>query len=281
MIFIVLLVLTQQLYAQPYLDVAALRYQYSPDAGGFRRSYQPNHFTYSTVAVNIPLVFKDSAVLLLGASADQWQVRSPALAALPSTLNGMALPLTYVKPLHQKWIATAVLVLRWNGSETFRFKDNNQAGGAVLLTYKKHPDLKYKFGLYYNREFFGNFFVPLAGIDWKINNRLQLFGVLPGNLVLERKVSHRFYYGASFRAVTTSYSYGDLKRFLRIDDNQVQAFADWYLTKNVVLNAEVGHSLFRRFRTGSTTNHHKYELKEKFRDDVLFRVSMLYRVRFD
>jgi hypothetical protein len=49
----------------------------------------------------------------------------------------------------------------------------------------------------------------------------------------------------------------------------------------VVLNAEAGHSLFRRFRTGSTTNHHKYEVKEKFRDDVLFRVSMLYRVRFD
>jgi hypothetical protein len=60
----------------------------------------------------------------------------------------------------------------------------------------------------------------------------------------------------------------------------VQAFADWYLTKNVVLNAEAGHSL-----SGVThrqyTNHHKYEVKEKFRDDVLFRVSMLYRVRFD
>jgi hypothetical protein len=107
-----------------------------------------------------------------------------------------------------------------NGSETFGFKDNNQAGGAVLLTYKKHPDLKYKFGLFYNREFFGNFFVPLAGIDWKINNRLQLFGVLPGNLVLERKVSRRFLLRRFLPRRHPHLTAMGFEKFLRIDDNQ-------------------------------------------------------------
>ena len=32
--------------AQPYIDVASVKYQYSPDAGVVRRGMQPNHFTY-------------------------------------------------------------------------------------------------------------------------------------------------------------------------------------------------------------------------------------------
>lgn len=219
-----------QLSAQPYVDLASVRYQYSPDAGGFRRGFNANRFTYGTATVNIPLVFKDSSVLLFGPSAEQWKIWSKALPELP-TFKGMALPLTFVKPLTGTWTATAVFVTRWNGSKTFPFTNDFQAGGALLLTFKKSPTLKYKFGLYYNREFFGNFFVPLGGIDWKINNRLQLFGVLPGSLILERKVTPHFYYGASFRSITTSYRYGDLKNFVRIDDNQLQAFADAYLTQ--------------------------------------------------
>lgn len=278
---IILLFGALQLCAQPYLDIAAVKYQYSPDAGAFRRNFQSNHFTYSTAALNIPLVFKDSSILLLGPSAEQWNIRSAAFPDVPNDLKGLALPLTFVKPLNELWTGTFLFVPRWNGSETFHFKNNNQLGGAVLFTYKKSNALKYKFGLYYNHEFFGNFFMPLAGIDWAVNNRLKVFGVLPGNLVVERKVSRQFYYGVSFRAITTSYRYGDLKKFIRIDDNQLQAFADWYLTKNVVLNAEAGHSVFRRFRTGTRDGDRKYEMKDKFRDDVLFRVALLYRMRFD
>ena len=275
-----ILLAAQQLCAQPYVDLAAVKYQYSPDAGIFRRNYHPNHFTYGAVGLNIPIVFKDSSVLLLAPSAEQWQIRSEALPDIPPVFKGLALPLTFVKPLNTIWTATVVFVPRWNGAATFHFNNNMQAGGAVLLTYKKRADLKYKFGLYYNREFFGNFFIPLIGIDWKINNRLQLFGVLPGNVVLERKVSRHFYYGATFRAITTSYRYGDLKNFLRIDDNQLQAFADWYLTKTIVLNAEAGHSVLRRFRTGITNGDPKYEVDDKFNDNVLLRVALLYRMRF-
>jgi hypothetical protein len=266
--------------AQPYLDVAALRYHFSPDAGVFRRSYTPNHYTYATVGLNIPIVFKDSSILLPSPSIDQWDITTSLISDVP-VLKGIALPLTYVKPFSKTWTGTFLFIPRWNGSEQFGFNDRLQLGGAVLLTYKKHADLKYKFGLYYNREFFGNFFVPLAGIDWKINNRLKLFGVLPGNLVLERKVSTRFYYGASFRSITTSYRYGDLKKFIRIDDNQLQAFADLYLSKNIVLSGEAGHSVFRRFRTGLPDGDPKYMVTEKFNDNLLFRLSLLYRVRFD
>lgn len=49
-------------------------------------------------------------------------------------------------------------------------------------------------------EVFGLFVMPLAGSDWRINERNILFDILPGNLTFEHKINKQFYYGACFRA---------------------------------------------------------------------------------
>jgi hypothetical protein len=279
-----------RLHAQPYLDIVSVRYQYSPDAGMTRRGYQPSHFTYGNLTYQAPGVFKDSSILIIGGLLEKWNIKSSGLSHIKPHFTGLALPVTYVKPLNQKWTATASLIPRFDtySDVVVMFGDRMQWGGALLMTYKKSSQLKYKFGLYYNREYFGNFFVPLLGIDWRVNERLKLFGVLPGNLVLERKVSRKFYYGASFRALTNSYKSSssnwldfDDHRFFRIDDNQLQAFADFYLAKNVVLTTEAGHSVFRRLRTGISKGISKYEASEKVNDNVLLRAGLAYRMRFD
>ena len=78
-------------------------------------------------------------------------------------------------------------------------------GGVLLAGYTKNTNLKYKFGVYVNNEFFGVFVMPLAGIDWRINDRNNLFGILPGRLTFELKLNNNFYAGANFRAITNSY----------------------------------------------------------------------------
>ena len=69
-------------------------------------------------------------------------------------------------------------------------KDRNlmtyaQLGGIFLENYIVNNHLKFKLGLYYNREAFGNFFMPLVGMDWKVNKRLSLYGTLPSNYRVE------------------------------------------------------------------------------------------------
>lgn len=279
------LLLQTFLQAQPYIDVAAVRYQQSPDGGVLRRNFNQNGYRYAQAAVNLPLVLKDSSIVLVSPALEWWHLESNAMPQLPQNLYGMALPVAYVKPLRNNWTGTLLVVQRWNGSSGFNFNDRYQLGGAVLLARKKSEALTYKFGLYYNREFFGHFFMPLAGIDWQVSLKLRLFGVLPGNLVLEKKASPSFYYGASFRATTTSYRFPNganrANNFVRIEDNTLQSFADYYLTKNIVLNAEAGHSFFRRYRIGTEAAAKKYFMEEKFNDNWLFRLSLLYRMRFD
>jgi hypothetical protein len=277
------IIITANGNAQPYLDLASIRFHRSSEAGLVRQGFNGNSFEYSQAQVQLPLVLRDSSIILLNPLAEQWSISSAALAPAPQWLRGLTLVSGYIKPWNNNWTTTTLLVARWNGAHHFGFDNRFQLGTVLLATRTLNPRLKYKFGLYYNHEFFGNFFIPLAGIEWTINQRLQLFGILPGSLVLERKASPRFYYGASFRAITTSFRYRSVAadHFVRIDDNQVQAFADLYLQPKLVLTAEAGHSLFRRFRLGETDGAAKYFFKEKFNDGVHFRVSLAYRLRFD
>jgi hypothetical protein len=130
--------------------------------------------------------------------------------------------------------------------------------------------------------------MPLLGIDWKINERTNLFGVLPGSMVLERKVKDGFFIGASFRALTNSYRLnntdsclnGDCsaKNYLRINDNQLGLFADLYFLKRMVFSTEAGHTILRTYRYGSRGNnlHTKRDIDN---DNWYIRGTLAYRLR--
>ena len=203
---------------------------------------------------------------------------------LPNSIHSLALPVSFVKPLTRQWALTTTIITRWNGYGKKIFDNSFQIGGAALATYKKSRNLSYKFGIYYNNEFSGTFIMPLLGIDWQINEKNNLFGVLPGHLVFENKVNKKLYWGVSFRAITNTYQAGYVNRslipkYLRIEDNQLSVFADIWLDKKIVLNLEAGHSIFRDFKLGIENADEKYYFTEKVNDDLLLKVSLAYRLR--
>jgi hypothetical protein len=127
-----------------------------------------------------------------------------------------------------------------------------------------------------NNEFFNVFVMPLAGIDWKINDRNILFGVLPGSLTYEHRINTHFYYGANFRAITNSYY--TAPGYWRINENQLGLYLDTYVTKTIVLNIESGHSLFRKVETGIK---HISKRNADVNDNFYFKLSLAYRIRLN
>ena len=109
-------------------------------------------------------------------------------------------------------------------------------------------------------------------------------------MIYEHRVSKRFYFEPAFRSFTNSYRLHqtqlctgdcDAKRFIRIDENQLAFFADYYFSKRIVLNIEAGHSIFRKIREGAKggkTAGYKIVLTEK--DNFYGRVMLAYRMRF-
>lgn len=263
--------------AQPYLDLAQVSYQNSP--GG-----QPKEFQHLRAQVNVPVVFKDSSVFLLNPI---WEERWLKTTEFSNRQNyqGLILWFTYSKRLGKKWEAMMGFVPRFNGEPEVQFKDGFQAGGALLLTYKKRPGLSFKFGGYYNNEFFGHFFWPLLGIDWKINNKQRFFATLPAFATYEYRASKKISWGGNFRTFTNSYReyiYPNIDThiaYTRFDDNQVGAYLDFYPMPKLVLNAEAGYSIMRRIESAASKNSKPFIISEH--DGLYFRLAVQYRLRFD
>jgi hypothetical protein len=263
--------------AQPYLDLAQASYHTSSGS-------DPKEFEHFRAQANLPVIFKDSSIFLFNPIWEQRWLKIKE-SDTRSQYRGLVAWFTYTKRLGKKWESMLAIIPRFNGESEVQFKEGYQTGGAFLFTYKKRPGLAYKFGLYYNNEFFGNFFMPLLGIDWKINDRQRLFGVFPGYVTDENRISKKIYWGGNFRTFTNSYKLynppGSLQTldYIRIDDNQLGAYLDFYLTPKIVFNVESGYSIMRKLSKGVTKSDEKYTVSEH--DGIYLRATLQYRMRFE
>ena len=267
----ILLFLSTAAIAQPYIDLVNFRYTASP---GFKPSAGSTILNYANVSFNLPLKFKNTDVLIISPFAEKWTAEIEPEHPKQS-YYGLGLPVSYLKNF--KGSNTSVItiaILRMN-DEQIDNQGKLQVGGAALMFMKKKETLTWKFGLYVNGDLFGVFIMPLAGIDWKINEKSNLFGILPANLTYERKLGKKTYSGFTFRTFTNSYAKDT--GYWRVDENQLGAFMDFYLTKNLVLNAEAGSSVLRKIRTGV---ERKAKETWNVNDNIYFKISLAFRMRF-
>lgn len=274
-------------YSQPYLDIAKINYLHTPKKG-FNHKSNPLLSDFYSINVTLPVELRkggDAFVINPFFDHNQGTVSNRSFHVVSQGLAAGFLK----KFNHNEWSLLPTFILRRNKEAGKKVNDLWQYGGALLATWKKNPSVSFKLGLYYNKEFFGNFFMPLAGIDWKIDSKNNLFGVLPGNMVFEHKVSKNFYWGAAFRALTNSYRLqttdpcisGDCsgKNYLRVNDNQLELFADTYITPKIIFSAEAGYTAFRKYRFGFRGKIlHNYTDLEN--DNFYIRTSLAYRLRF-
>ena len=271
--------LSPALYSQPYLDIVKIVYSYSP-LKGLNEKTSPLQANFSSIDLNIPIELKkggNAIIINPFFENNEGEVSSIDFHVMSAgSLFGFL-----KKNIVEDWNLLGGFIIRQNKEAGEDLKDDWQYGGVLLTTYVKDQYLSLKFGIYYNKEFFGNYFMALAGIDWQINSKNNLFGVLPGSLTFEHKVNQRFFYGSTFRALTNSYRLQTtdppLKRYLRVDDNQLGIFGDVYLTKKIVLTGETGYTILRRYRFGFKGENVNEKTDYK-NDNFYFRVSLAYRL---
>ena len=269
------LLLSQKIMAQPYLDIVNLKYTNSPQAGLINQNKNNIKIQYYGIGTNLPIQFKNKKdAVIFSPFFEAWS--SKISTNNRQNYYSMALPVSLFKTIpYTKWSILLTGILRMNDSSLNK-KTKMQVGGAFIISKKRNENLTWKLGLYINNELFGLFVMPLAGIDLKINGRNNLFGVLPGNLTYEHKINDHFYYGANFRALTNSYEKSN--GYWRIDENQLGLYLDTYLNKNLLLNIEAGHSLFRKIKTG-VKRVSKFDAEAN--DNLYVKIAFAYRVRFE
>ena len=148
---------------------------------------------------------------------------------------------------------------------------------AVIATRIMSSKLSLKGGVYYNKEFFGNNFLPLLGCDWKANDRLNIFGLLPNNLFVDYKISNKFHSGFIYKGITSSFRLKESNDYDYVlpEEGQLKLFVDYYITKNIVLNFEGGHTVARNYGFGFLNEK---AVPADFNDGYILKAGLYYRM---
>ncbi len=284
-IFLVLLY-SAEAPGQPYIDIINLKYQsFLP----VKYYHDDNKLSVeeSYLSLNIPIPLKNKDYILTGGVFDQLSFNSPHGQ---KDLYAFNIQLGYLKNWkNTKW-KTLIVVLPKISSDQLKVSNGSfQQGGLLLFTYVKSTSLQYKFGGYYNKEFFGNFYMPLLGVEWKPLPRLNIFGVLPGYMIIEYKANSKFYSGISYQCLTASYRLhdGENYAFARNGDKfwgqmQLKLFLNFYIKKYVVAFGEFGHTLCRKYEVYSKSNQRiVHPVLNKTHDGFIFNLGLAFRIRQD
>ena len=258
--------------------------QYFIDILSFnRQAYNiPNGAQTSDLFVNafIPKVLKSGNTFFVRAHYEKLDLKNDSLSA---SYSSVTLPVgMQVQLKNPKWKFTGLIIPKIAGADLgAAFSNVFQFGAYSLFTVTESEKFRYKFGLYYNREFFGNFFVPLVGIDWKVSDRLTIYGTLPNSMKFSYAVApSRVITGIAFRSLTRSFRGEDVNTFVRYNELQLKTFVDFYITPKNVVFVEGGYFLGKTpllYNNAETKNHLQSNLLKEGKAFPLLNAGWAFR----
>jgi hypothetical protein len=286
---IVLITLLNGAFAQPFADILSFNYQ--TFSGNYKDSLSKHKNKTDNYALGffLPKQFKNGNTLLIRLNTETINSTITPDSSYSSRLSSISLPIGMKLVTKNKKWETILIAVPKIASD---FKDvidsyDIQYGGIFLQHFVPNDKLKVKAGLYYNKEAFGDFYVPLVGVDWKVNKRINMYGILPTNYKIEFNIlKDRLYTGLNLKYFTRSFrlSKANNNDYVRYDEAQVKLFIDCFVVPKVLVFAEVGYSI------GKNPWQYMYNTKENvvynpiyapMKPYLVFNFGLAYRIRFD
>lgn len=243
--------------AQNFVDLANLYWRTSP-ANGVENSTDQVNFNSWNLDIKAPVVLSGKTVFIAGIDLSHNRITNTT-AGIDYLFSSAALQLGVEKKWERfKMLALVMPKLSSTFTGGIDGKDF-QFGGLVLNNLRRNDHFDWRFGAYVNSELFSIMVVPLLGFNWKINERWRWKMLAPVNLEISRIMSSRWIAGLLFIGVNGSYRMrgqlnpnnqfpGSYQPYLDKADNNAWLYSDIYLTKNLVFNLKIGHSVLRKYR---------------------------------
>jgi hypothetical protein len=248
---------------------------------------------------NIPIVLTKRYVFLTGLTFGRSSARVSSENDNISAVYTILLKLGVNIKHNEKWTGTYLFLPKLSSDLKQISRRDFQFGGLVLIDYKKREKLKYRFGLYYNSELFGPYFVPMIGIYYKsINDKFEINATLPVWLDLNYRFAPWFRLGFNFSGLTRTFNinepqFSENGEYLVKQTNEIFLYGQFEIQKNLIIQPKIGYSLGRRygiydekdkvgfglllFRFDDDRN----QLNSDFADGMIFQIRLIYRVFTD
>jgi len=273
-------------FSQDYVDLVNINYSVSPSTGDTNARVEKQG-----VHIQVPIVLDNKDVIIAGMGASVTKITNDSLNYNQDLYNVMML-LGYKWKITEKVSLLGIALNQINaGSQRVSFK-NYQPGFYAVFTIAKTNTLKYKLGALYKYEFSGPFIIPLFGVDWQVNDKLQIFGTLPISANIIYKPGNKLGYGLSFKGSIATYGLesGGTETYIQENNNEIHALIDFYLTEHFVIQTKIGYQVDNKYRRylpsekvdasmgpvifGDDRTHYS---RAAFGDGLAYRFSLIYR----
>lgn len=258
-----------QAFSQPWFDPGGVTFWHQPGKGKTPEEWMRSAF------LSVPVTVSKQFKVVVSPFYENRRLVHEGFA--PRSFQSGALPLTLLYTSRDtSAMFTLTSISRLNGLTLEPFEEVYQQGFAAMVNFRVNKHLRLKGGLYYNHEFFSDYFVPLAGIEWRINPRMQLYGTIPNSMKWEIRIGEKLYGGLAYKSITNSYRMYNGTAYMKIMDNHAAVYFEYYLTGKVVIAAEAGHTFMRSIRYRNTS-----VLPESLKNQPVLKLGCNYRIRFD
>lgn len=215
------------------------------------------------------------------------------------TLNSYTLKLGMNKVFNEKWSGTAVLLPKLSSDFVNVGNKDFQMGGIAIIKFKKSSSLNYKFGMYYNTDLFGPFFVPMVGMYYlSPNKKFETNIMLPLQADVNYKIIPFMNIGFNFNGQIRSYHLTDItptihSAYVARSTNEFFAYLKFNLSKSLSIQTKVGQSLGRSYRVYDENDKvnfclpatfigpKRHQLNTNFANGQIFQVTLLYRINLE
>jgi len=215
------------------------------------------------------------------------------------TFGSTALKIGANKQFNDHWSGTAVLLPKVATDYKALSGKDIQVGVVGIMKYKKSDHINYKFGMYYNSELFGPFFVPMVGMYYlSPNKKFETNIMLPLQADVNYKLIPFMNIGVNFNGQIRSYHLTDItpthhSTYIARSTNEFYAYLKFNVTKGLSITTKVGQSLGRSYKVydeddkvtfglpATFIGHKRQQLNTNFSNGMIFQAALIYRFNLE
>lgn len=279
---------------QDYINLGKFHYANTP-VNQFDSATNGTRIQEYGLDLTLPIVLDSTKTIITGLYAESVSTQTaPAnsnLTSVYSTMLKVGMNFKY----GDKWDGTYIFLPKISSDFKSIGSADFQYGAYALFKYKKRDNLNYKFGLYYNSELFGPFFVPIIGFYYlSKSEKLEMNFNLPISADINYKMNDRVRVGMNFLAFVRTYHLnepydGNPNNYLTKTTNEIFGYLQFDVTKSLILQTKVGYSIGRNYRVYDIEDRITWgmsafkfgddrdQLNPDFSDGLIFRAKLIYR----
>ncbi len=283
--------------SQNYFDIVNFSYTNTPP-NDFEISNAETTVEEIALELNFPVIINEKTTLLTGLFTNKTKVKLDANIS-PTNLKILGLNIGINKIFNDKWSATFMAFPKMASDKITFSRENLQLAFLSLFTNKKRDDLKYKYGFYANTEKFGLLVVPIFGIYYvSPNKKFEANLNLPIIADINYRLRNKLWLGMKFDGLGTTYNLNEQNfspngAYVSKVSNELVSYLRFQLSKSIYINTKAGYAIRRNYEVYDTNDKINFALgplyfgddrtllNERFKDGVIFKVELFYRLHFD